>query len=77
MRCSINKPRYRALTIALAAAVLISSSPLAGLASGAESASTSDTGSQSTAATKGAKGDAVAPGPAPGDATPEELEELV
>lgn len=69
MRCSINQQRYRALSIALAAALLISTSPLAGLARGEESASTSKPESQSTAATT--------PGPAPGEATPEELEELV
>ena len=65
MRCSIEKPRYRVLSIALAAAVLISTSPLAGFAHGEESA-----------ATKGETA-APSPGPAPGEATPEELEELV
>src|SRR5215472_1594517 len=77
MRCTINKPRYRALSIALAAAVLISTSPLVELARGEESASTSTAESQGTAATKGTKGETAAPGPAPGEATPEELEELV
>jgi Protein of unknown function (DUF3300) len=69
MRCLINQQRYRALSIALALSFLISTSPVAGLARGEESASTSKSESQSTAATT--------PGPAPGEATPEELEELV
>jgi Protein of unknown function (DUF3300) len=60
-------------------AVLISNSPLRGRADAEESAATSKPQSQSTAATKGTKGDTASlpPGPPPGDATPEELEELV
>lgn len=79
MFCPIEKPRYRALSIALAAAVLISTCPLAGRARGEESAATSKPESQSAPATKGTKGEqpAPSPGPAPGEATPEELEELV
>ena len=77
MRCSIKKLRYRALSIALAMAFLISNSPLRGRADAEESAATSKPESQT--ATKGTKGDTVSlpPGPPPGEATPEELEELV
>jgi Protein of unknown function (DUF3300) len=78
MRCSIDQ-RYRALSITLAVSFLISTSPLAGLACGEESTSSSNPESQTASATKGASGQTAvgSPGPAPGEATPEELEELV